>query len=101
MKSGHAEKAEDIRLVVDTIPELVWSARPDGSAEFLNQRWLDYTGFSAEQALGGGWAAAVPPEDRHALIDYWRSILASAEPGEFEARMRRFDGGYRWFLFRG
>lgn len=92
---------EHFRTLVDTIPALVWSARPDGSAEFLNQGWLDYTGLSAEQALGWGWTAAIHPDDRDALIEYWRSILASGEPGEFEAQMRRFDGEYRWFLFRG
>ncbi len=92
---------ERFRTLVDTIPALVWSARPDGSAEFLNQRWLGYTGLSAEQALGWGWTAAIHPDDRHSLIEYWRSILASGEPGEFEARMRRLDGEYRWFLFRG
>ena len=45
---------QDIRLVVDTIPTLAWSAGPDGSADFFNQRWLDYTGLSAKQALGSG-----------------------------------------------
>src|SRR5258708_3924236 len=92
---------ELFRALVDTIPALVWSARPDGSADFLNQRWLDYTGLSAEQALGWGWTDALHPDDRDPLIEYWRSILASGEPGEFEAQMRRFDGEYRWFLFRG
>src|SRR2546427_3458865 len=50
---------QDIRLVVDTIPTLAWSASPDGSADFVNQRWLDYTGLSAEQALGSGWEVAI------------------------------------------
>jgi PAS domain S-box-containing protein len=92
---------EHFRTLVDTIPVLVWSAHPDGSAEFLNERWLDYTGLSGEQALGWGWTGAIHPDDRDPLIAYWRSILATGEPGELEARMRRFDGEYRWFLFRG
>jgi len=50
---------QDIRLVVDTIPTLAWSAGPDGSADFVNQRWLDYTGLSAKQALGSGWQVAI------------------------------------------
>ncbi len=91
---------EHFRTLVDTIPALVWSAHPDGSAEFLNRRWLDHTGLSAEEALGWGWTGAIHPDDRDPLITYWRSILASGEPGEIEARMRRFDGEYRWFLFR-
>jgi hypothetical protein len=53
MRHGFEEPGDvqDIRLVVDTIPTLAWSAHPDGTAEFFNQRWLDYTGLSAEQAL--------------------------------------------------
>src|SRR5580704_7767810 len=54
---------QDIRLVVDTIPTLAWSAGPDGSADFFNQRWLDYTGLSAKQALGSGWEVAIHPDD--------------------------------------
>jgi PAS domain S-box-containing protein len=86
--------------MVDTIPALVWSARPDGSAEFFNRRWLDYAGLSAEQAQDWGWTAAVHPDDLNRLVDYWRSILPSGQSGEIEARLRRFDGQYRWFLFR-
>jgi formate hydrogenlyase transcriptional activator len=85
---------------VDAIPTLAWSARPDGSAEFLNRRWLDYAGLSAEEASDWGWTAALHPADRDRLIDYWRQLLASGEAGEIEARLRRYDGEYRWFLFR-
>jgi formate hydrogenlyase transcriptional activator len=85
---------------VDAIPTLAWSARPDGSAEFLNQRWLDYTGLSAEEASDWGWTAAVHTEDRDRLMAFWRSLLTSGEAGEIEARLRRYDGDYRWFLFR-
>ncbi len=85
---------------VDAIPTLAWSARPDGSAEFLNRRWLDYTGLSAEEASDWGWTAAVHTEDRDRLMDFWRHLLASGEVGEIEARLRRYDGDYRWFLFR-
>lgn len=86
--------------MLDTIPALVWSARPDGSAEFLNRRWLDYAGLSAERAQNWGWTAAVHPDDLNRLVDYWRSILSSGQTGEIEAQLRRFDGQYRWFLFR-
>src|SRR5256712_843760 len=105
MKStGHASEqalpAQDVRLVVDTIPTLAWSARSDGSVDFFNQRWLDYTGLSAEQARDWGWTVALHSDDLNGLVDYWRSVLASGEPGEMEGRLRRFDGVYRWFLFR-
>jgi formate hydrogenlyase transcriptional activator len=85
---------------VEAIPTLAWSARPDGSAEFLNRRWLDYTGLSADEASDWGWTAAVHTEDRDRLMDFWRHLLASGEAGETEARLRRCDGEYRWFLFR-
>jgi formate hydrogenlyase transcriptional activator len=91
-----ARHAQDI----DAVPALAWSARPDGSAEFLNRRWLDYAGLSAEDASDWGWTAALHPADRDRLIDYWRQLLASGEAGEIEARLRRYDGEYRWFLFR-
>jgi len=91
---------QDIRLVVDAIPTLAWSAGPDGSAEFFNQRWLDYTGLSAEQVLGWGWEVAIHPDDLNDLVDYWRRVVASGQAGEIEGRLRRSDGVYRWFLFR-
>src|SRR3979411_2940251 len=91
---------QDSRLVVDTIPTLAWSAGPDGSAEFFNQRWLDYTGLSAKQAWGSGWRGAIQPDRLNDLVDYWRRVVASGEPGEIEGRLRRSDGVYRWFLFR-
>jgi PAS domain S-box-containing protein len=95
-------RSEDyLRLAIDTIPGLVWSSLPDGHIEYLNKRWLDYTGLTLEQASGWGWQVAIHPEDLPGLLDYWKSILAAGERGEYEARLRRFDGEYRWFLFRG
>src|SRR5580692_4760904 len=92
---------EDIRLVVDTIPTLAWAADPDGSAEFHNQRWLDYTGLAATQASGSGWAVAIHPDDLPRILDRYREALNSGKPFEVEGRFRRFDGEFRWFLFRG
>jgi PAS domain S-box-containing protein len=91
---------EEFRLAVDTIPGLVWSALPDGHIDFLNQRWYEYTGLSVEEAGAWGWQAAILPEDLPGLLRIWRSVLASGTPGEAEARFRRADGVYRWFLFR-
>src|ERR1700681_3310237 len=92
---------QDIRLVVDTIPTLAWSAGPDGSAEFFNQRWLDYTGLSVKQALGSGWEVAIHPDDLPRILETFREALNSVKPFEVEGRFRRFDGEFRWFLFRG
>ena len=98
--SEPASQAPVVRLVVDAIPTLAWSARADGSADFFNRRWLDYTGLSPEEARDWGWTGALHSDDLNRLVDYWRSVLASGKPGEIEGRLRRFDGVYRWFLFR-
>ncbi len=89
-----------LRQVIDTIPTLAWRNLPDGSKDFLNKRWHDYTGLSAEESYGWGWQAAVHPEDLPSLLERWRQFRASEEPGEIEVRVRRYDGVYRWFLIR-
>ena len=86
--------------VIDLLPGLVWTALPDGRADFVNRRWCEYTGLSLEEACGDGWQAAVHPDDRLQLVQTWLTFSRSGEPGEFEARLRRSDGEYRAFLFR-
>src|SRR5215472_8476649 len=88
------------RRVLNAIPTLAWTARSDGSALFFNQRWLDYTGLTTERARNWGWVVALHPDESDRLVDYWRSVVRSGEPIEIEGRLRRFDGVYRWFLFR-
>ena len=90
----------NLRRVIDTIPTLAWCNSPDGPNEFLNKRWHEYTGRSHEESTGWGWQAAFHPEDVPPLMKKWRELLASGEPGEIEARLRRHDGVYRWFLIR-
>jgi PAS domain S-box-containing protein len=94
------KEAEDrLRLVIDTLPALVWSKLPDGSADFLNQRFREYTGLSVEEGLGWGWMRnAFHPEDR--IEEEWRAAFAAGQPFEKESRLRRTDGEYRWFLIR-
>jgi PAS domain S-box-containing protein len=95
-------RSEDhMRLVIDTIPALVWSKLPDGSADFLNQRFREYTGLSVEEGLGEGWLKAMHPDDCASSIDVWREAFAGGKFFELEARLRRADGEYLWFLFRG
>jgi PAS domain S-box-containing protein len=96
-----SESEYRLRTTLDAIPVMAWVAKPDGDLEFHNQRWLAYTGVSEEQPLGQGWRAFVHPDDVPGLVNRRMSHLASGEPGEYEARIRRFDGEYRWFLFRG
>jgi len=91
---------DPLRRMIDTIPTLAWACRPDGTIEFVNQRWLDYTGLSFEEALGWGWKGPVHPEDLGKRLDTWLRLLACGEPCEGETRLRRFDGEYRWCLFR-
>jgi len=98
---AEARKSEArLRLIIDSIPVPAWSSGADGATEFVNQRWLDYTGITAEQALGWGWKVVYHPDDLDRNAEYWRSVLASHDEREVEGRLRRFDGTYRWFLFR-
>ena len=90
----------DFSRVVDLLPGLVWTTLPDGRADFVNQRWCAYTGLSSDGACGEGWQAAAHPADRPGVLERWRLITAANEPAELEARLRRADGQYRWFLVR-
>ena len=90
----------NLRRVIDTIPTLAWCNLPDGPNEFLNKRWHAYTGLSPEESHGWGWQDAFHPEDLPPLMKTWQELLISGQSGEIEARLRRHDGVYRWFLIR-
>src|SRR6266851_1011823 len=95
------QRSEDrLRLVIDTIPAHAWSARPDGSVDFINQRFLEFTGRSMKDILGWGWGSLVHPDDLARYVGEWQAAVATAEPMESEARVRRMDGDYRWLLIR-
>jgi PAS domain S-box-containing protein len=89
---------ERLRLIIDTIPTIVWRKLPDGSADLLNRKFREYTGLSLEDGLDWGWMNAFHPDDR--LMEEWRTAFAAGKPFEKEARLRRADGQYRWFLIR-
>jgi hypothetical protein len=93
-------RERDLSLIINAIPAVAWAASPDGLAEFFNQNYLEYVGLTHEQAKGTGWVAAVHPDDVQQLLTTWHRSLAIGSPCEVEARVRRFDGQYRWFLFR-
>ncbi len=76
-----AASERNLKLIIDTIPALAWSARLDGSAEFFNQHYLDFIGLSEEQASGWGWTSAVHLEDLNGLAETWQRIMASEMPG--------------------
>ena len=90
----------DLSRVVDALPGLVWTALPDGDIDYVNQSWCDYTGIGAEESRGRGWQSAVHADDLALLLERWPSGVARGLRGETDARLRRFDGEYRWFVFR-
>jgi len=92
---------DESRAFIDSIPSLAWSASPDGSALSVNRRWLDYTGLTSEAAMGWGWEVAVHPDDLPRMLEAYRNALVAGRPFNVEGRLRRFDGEYRRFLFRG
>src|SRR5713226_1722295 len=103
-----AERTSELRLrerelrdVVDTIPAIVWSALPDGSNAYVNSRFVEYSGMSAEQLAGSGWHAATLPDDLQQHERKWLACVRTGEVFEDEVRFRRADGQYRWHLQRG
>ena len=90
----------DLRDVINTVPAHAWSALPNGNVDFVNQRWQQFTGLSAEDALGWNWETVLHPDDRAAFVADWRAALNSGQPMETEVRVRRADGEYRCLLVR-
>ncbi len=93
-------KQQDIdpRLMLDTTPVLIFSARPDGYIDYFNQRCLDYLGVSPDALEGGGWTSFIHPDDLEAHLRRWRTSIASGEPAVSQARVRKANGEYRWLL---
>lgn len=98
MKSADAN-SHDLRLVIDTIPVMAWILDAQGKLEFLNRRWLDYSGMSMQEAIADP-TRAMHPDDMPRSMSKWRAHLGSGRPYEDEMRLRRADGDYRWFLVR-
>ena len=94
------ESEARLRTIIDMVPSFLWTSLPDGSKEYLNKRWYDYTGLSLEEGQGWGWKVVVHPEDLDRLVREWLALVDSRKPGELETRIRRYDGVYRWFLIR-
>jgi PAS domain S-box-containing protein len=90
----------ELRTLIDVMPAYVGTCLPDGTADFLSQNWLEYSGQTREEAMGWGWAGALHPDDADRVLANWRAGLDSGEPVEMEFRCRRADGTYRWFLDR-
>lgn len=89
-----------LKLVIDTTPAQIWTTNPDGKTESVNQHFLDYVGCTLEELQESTWGVIVHPDDHPAISALWKSLQAAGVPGEGEARLRRHDGLYRWFLLR-
>jgi two-component system, cell cycle sensor histidine kinase and response regulator CckA len=94
-----ASEAE-FRLLVETLPQIVWITGPDGRHLDFNQRWLDMTGLSLEESLGEGWANAFHPDDQDRARARWDQAITTGEPYEIEYRLRSADGTFHWMLGR-
>ena len=91
---------ERFRLIADMIPSLVWTAQPDGSVDYVNRAFAEYTGTAAGSVAG--WIFdPVHPDERAEAVDAWRKSIESGEPSQLEHRLLRADGVYRWHLSRG
>jgi PAS domain S-box-containing protein len=100
LRASLASSERDLKSIINTLPATAWTTGPDGYVEFLSDRWLGYAGITAEEGAGLGWGKVIHPDDAPGLFQYWQSCLETGTPVDTEARMRRFDGEYRWFLFR-
>jgi PAS domain S-box-containing protein len=92
---------QELRLVIDTIPAMSWSALADGARDYCSKGWVEYTGIKSSEAVGSGWLKAYHPEDRDAHMARWRASTNSGELFKSEARILGVDGKYRWFLMQG
>ena len=100
-KAALAASEQNLRLIIDSLPVLVWSARPDGSADFVNKSWLDYAGLPAERILDWGFLDLYHPEDIPEMVEIWKRDLESSDHTQLKGRILGADGRYRWFYFSG
>jgi len=94
----HGER--QVRRLVESLPQLVWTCSAEGLCDYLSPQWIAYTGIPAEEQLGYGWSNQLHPDDRQSTIDRWRDAGASGGVFDVEFRIRRHDGTYRWFRTR-
>lgn len=95
------ESERRYRGIVESLPQLVWTARADGHADYLSRQWVEYTGIPEEEQLGWKWLDVLHPEDRENASQAWRAAVENEVPYDVEYRVRRHDGVYRWFKTRG
>lgn len=96
-----AASEENLSLIINSLPVLVWSARPDGSAAFVNKSWLDYAGLPESKILEWGFLDLYHPDDIPGMVDIWKRDLEHSDHTLLKGRIRGADGTYRWFYFAG
>ncbi len=95
------EREQAFRQLADAMPQIVWTARPDGRLDYYNQRWFDYTGMTFEQTQGWGWQPVLHPDDLQRCVERWTESFTTGRPYHIEYRFKRAsDGAYRWHLGR-
>lgn len=95
------QSEQRFRLVAESMPQIVWTALPDGSVDYYNQRWAEFSGISTQSGQGWGWQPVLHPEDAQLTIDAWKHAVETGELYECEHRIRRADGKFCWHLSRG
>jgi PAS domain S-box-containing protein len=90
----------DIEVLVDSIPALIHTARPDGHLDYFNKPWLEYLGVTLDKVTGWNWTTFIHPEDLEGILTKWRACLATGETFEHETRVLRANGEYRWMFHR-
>jgi PAS domain S-box-containing protein len=98
--SGQGSERLNAQLLVDSIPALIHTARPDGYLDYFNKPWLEYLGVTLDKVAGWNWTAYVHPEDVEGIVAKWRASLTTGEVFEYETRVRRANGEYRWMFHR-
>jgi PAS domain S-box-containing protein len=94
------QSEQELRTIIETIPAFIGTNLPDGSIDFVSQSFLDYLGLSREQWLDWGWMTATHPDDVAGAVEKFEAALAAGQPLEYEQRLRKSDGTYRWFWSR-
>jgi PAS domain S-box-containing protein len=94
-------REQELNLIVEAIPALVWCARPDGGHTYVNRRVLDYTGATLEALAQDGWTDYLHPDDFELTVRAWSDAVATGQQYEVQHRLRRSDGAYRWFQVLG
>lgn len=95
-----AESERRFRFMAESMPQKITTAKADGSVDYMNAKWIEFTGQSWDQLREGGWEGINHPDDREENTRLWQHSVQTGEPYSFTHRIRRADGEYRWHLSR-